>query len=114
VEVGDEVLATNTRTGKPQPEPVAAVLVHHDTDLHDLKIRDHGKTAVIDTTSNHLFFVPGTGGHSGRWVNVGALRYGDHLRTPFGGIASVTARTLPGKLRAGCGTLPSQATTTLH
>ena len=29
---GDKVLATNTKTGKTQAEPVTAVLVHHDTD----------------------------------------------------------------------------------
>ena len=29
---GDKVLATNTRTGKTQAEPVAAVLVHYDKD----------------------------------------------------------------------------------
>src|ERR1019366_6972906 len=36
---GDKVLATNTRTGKTKAEPVAAVLVHHDTDLYDLEVR---------------------------------------------------------------------------
>jgi hypothetical protein len=56
-----KVLATSTKTGKTQPETITAVLVHHDTDLYDLKIRDHGKTSVIDTTSNHLFWVPGAG-----------------------------------------------------
>jgi hypothetical protein len=35
---GDTVLATNTRTGKTEPETVAAVQVNHDTDLYDLKI----------------------------------------------------------------------------
>jgi hypothetical protein len=43
-----EVLATDTKAGKTQPEAVAAVLIHHDTDLYDLKITDHGKTSVID------------------------------------------------------------------
>jgi len=81
---GDKVLATSTKTGKTQAETVTAVLVHHDTDLYDLKIRDHGKTAVIDTTSNHLFFISGTSRNSGRWVKAGALKYGTHLRTPDG------------------------------
>jgi hypothetical protein len=90
---GDKVLATNTKTGKTQPETVTAVLVHHDTDLYDLKVRNHGKTAVIDTTSNHLFWVPATRGDSGRWVKAGALRYGTHLRTPSG---SDTATVLGG------------------
>ncbi|HCU93519.1 MAG TPA: hypothetical protein DHU96_12635, partial [Actinobacteria bacterium] len=84
LKVSDKVLATNIRTGKTRAEPVAAVLVHHDTDRYDLKIRDHGKTSVIGTTSSHLFWVSGTGGHRGGWVKAGALRYGTHLRTPSG------------------------------
>jgi RHS repeat-associated protein len=36
---GQEVLATSTRTGKNHAETVAAVLVHHDTDLYDLRVR---------------------------------------------------------------------------
>jgi hypothetical protein len=81
---GERALATNTSTGKTQAEVVAAVLVHHDTDLYDLKIRAGTQTSVIDTTSNHLFYVPGTGRHGGRWVKAGTLRYGTHLRTPDG------------------------------
>jgi RHS repeat-associated protein len=81
LKAGDIVLATNTKTGKTQPEAVTAVLVHHDTDLYDLAISDGGRTSVIDTTSNHLFFAPSTGG-GGRWVKAGALKYGTHLRTP--------------------------------
>src|ERR1700722_10474183 len=77
------VLATNTKTGKTQPEAVAAVLVHHDTDLYHLRIRDHGKSSVIDTTSSHLFWIPGSAG-GGRWAKAASLKYGTHLRTPDG------------------------------
>lgn len=67
------------------------MLVHHDTDRYDLRIRAHGRTSVIATTSNHLFWVPGTGGHRGGWVKAGALRYGTYLRTPSGSVGgSVT------------------------
>jgi hypothetical protein len=62
---------------------VTAVLVHHDTDLYDLKARTGKRTAVIDTTSNHLFWVPGTGGNGGHWVKAGSLKYGTYLRTPW-------------------------------
>jgi hypothetical protein len=72
------------------------VLVHHDTDLYDLQIRDHGKTSVIGTTSNHLFYVAGAGGNGGRWVKAGALKYGTHLRTPGGSdTATVTGGWVP-------------------
>jgi len=60
------------------------VLVHYDKDLYDLKVRSGGKTSVIGTTSNHLFWVPGAGGRSGRWVKAGALKYGTRLHTPGG------------------------------
>ena len=92
---GDKVLATDTKTGRTQPEAVTAVLVHHDTDLYDLKVKANGLTAVIDTTSSHLFWVPGTGGHSGRWPKAGALKYGTHLRTPSGGTATVAGGYTP-------------------
>lgn len=86
---GDKIQATNVKTGKTSAEPVTAVLVHHDTDLYDLKIKDGGKTAVIGTTSSHLFWIPGARGYAGRWVKARALRYGTHLRTPSGGDTAV-------------------------
>jgi hypothetical protein len=85
---GQKVLATNTRTGKNQAEKVTAILVHYDRDLFDLKVRSLGRTSVIDTTSNHLFWVPGAGDR-GRWVRAAALRHGTHLRTPSGTDAAV-------------------------
>ena len=36
---GQKVAAADTRTGKDQAGTVAAVLVHHDTNLYDLKVR---------------------------------------------------------------------------
>jgi hypothetical protein len=69
--------------GKTQPEAVAAVLVHHDTDLYDLRIPDHGKSSVIDTTRSHLFWIPGSAGGA-RWAKAASLKYGTHLRTPHG------------------------------
>jgi len=82
---GEKVVATNTKTGKTQAGTIAAVLVHHDTNLYDLTVRANGRTAVIDTTSNHPFWDATT--H--RWVKAGTLRYGTHLRTPNGGTATV-------------------------
>jgi hypothetical protein len=94
--VGDKILATDTKTGKTQPEAVAAVLIHHDTDLYDLKIQDHGKTSVIDTTSNHLYWVPGTSRHPGRWVKAGNLKPGTRLRNPSGStVTTVVSGRVP-------------------
>jgi RHS repeat-associated protein len=88
---GDKVLATNTKTGKTQAEPVAAVLVHYDKDLYDLKVRTTAGTSVIKTTSNHLFW--NQGAH--RWTKAGALKYGTHLRTASGGRAMVVEGWTP-------------------
>ena len=94
LKVGDKVLAANTKTGKTQAEAVAAVLVHHDTDLYDLTIKSGDRTAVIGTTSSHLFWVPATGHKPGRWIKAGSLKYGTHLRTP-GGTATVLGGYVP-------------------
>jgi hypothetical protein len=83
---GQKVLSTSTTSGKTRPAAVAAVLVHHDTDLYDLRVATAHGTAVIDTTRSHLFW---DAGHH-RWVKAAALRYGTRLRTPAGGTATVT------------------------
>ena len=53
---GDEVEASDTRTGKDQAETITAVLVRHDTDLYDLSIKSSHSTAIIRTTTSHLFW----------------------------------------------------------
>ncbi|MBR7833490.1 hypothetical protein KDL01_09450 [Actinospica durhamensis] len=100
LKVGDKVEATNTSTGKTEPEKVSAVLVHHDTDLYDLTVRVGGKPSVIHTTSNHLYWVPGTGdkNHGGKWVTAAQLKPGTHLRTPDNATAvTVVAGATPAK-----------------
>jgi RHS repeat-associated protein len=88
---GDKVLATNVKTGKTTPQTVIAVMVERDTDRYDLTIRAGHRTAVIDTTRSHLFWVP----VSRRWVRAAALKYGDHLRTPSGVAATVIGGRAP-------------------
>jgi hypothetical protein len=88
---GEKVVSTSTKTGKTQAGTIAAVLVHHDTNLYDLTVRARGRTAVIHTTSNHPFWDVTT--H--RWVKAGALRYGTYLRTPAGGTATALGGHAP-------------------
>jgi RHS repeat-associated protein len=88
---GDKVLATNTKTGKTSPEAVAAVLVNHDTDLYDLKVKTAKGTAVIHTTSNHPFWDPA----AHRWVQAGKLRPGEPLLTANGTTATADGGTTP-------------------
>jgi hypothetical protein len=92
---GQKVLAANVKTGKTRAETISAVLVRHDTDLFDLQIRAYGRTAIVATTSSHLFWVPGAGGHGGRWIKAAALKHGTHLRTPDGRTATVTGGWTP-------------------
>jgi hypothetical protein len=89
---GDKVLAANVTTGKTQPETVTAVLVNHDRDLYDLTIRSGNKTAVIDTTSNHLFWDPSPD-HG--WTQAKNLKPGMHLKTPDGQSAVVVGGSVP-------------------
>lgn len=91
LKVGDEVLATDTKTGKTSPEAVTAVMVKRDTDKYDLAIRSGHRTAVIDTTLSHLFWDV----TRGRWVKAGGLKRGDHLRTSSGAIATVVSGRTP-------------------
>lgn len=91
LKLGEKVLATNTRTGKTQAEPVTAVLVHHDTNRYDLTVKTSHGTAVIRTTSTHLFWDPATR----RWVKADALGHGGYLRTSGGAQATVIGGHTP-------------------
>jgi hypothetical protein len=80
---GDKVQATSTKTGKTSQETVAAVEVHHDTNLYDLNVKTPHGVQVIHTTANHLFWDP----TSKQWVQAAKLRKGEHLKTPDGTVA---------------------------
>jgi RHS repeat-associated protein len=80
LKVGDKVKAVDTSTGKTQAKTVQAVLVHYDTNLYDLKVKTAHGVAVIDTTSNHLFWDPAT--H--KWIQAASLKHGEHLLTADG------------------------------
>ena len=75
---GDTVLASDTKSGKDQPETVTAVMVHHDTDLYDLTVKTGHGTEVIHTTAGHLFWDP----VRHQWVKAAALAKGESLQTP--------------------------------
>jgi hypothetical protein len=104
---GQKVVATSTKTGKTSAETIAAVMVHHDTNLYDLKVRTGHRTAVIQTTSNHLFW----DATARRWVKAAALKYGHYLRTPSGGRATAVGGFTP---RARSGWMWDLTVTTDH
>jgi hypothetical protein len=84
LKVGDKVLATNTKTGKTQPEAVAAVLQHYDTNLYNLTVETaHGNTSVIHTTANHLFWASDLK----QWIPAAKPKKGERLKTADGSVA---------------------------
>ena len=89
---GDKVLASDTRTGKDQPETVTAVEVHHDTDLYDLTVKTSHGIEVIHTTASHLFWDPY---HHYGWIPAKHLKPGMHLKTPDGQPAVVVGGSAP-------------------
>jgi hypothetical protein len=91
LKAGDKVLATNTKTGKTQAETVAAVLVHHDTNLYDLTVKTAHGVAVIDTTTTHLFWDH----YLHHWVTANKLSKGEHLKTADGTLAVADGGTTP-------------------
>jgi RHS repeat-associated protein len=93
---GDKVLATNTKTGKTSAETVTAVEVNHDHDLYDLRVKTPHGTAVIHTTSSHLFWDP----YHHYWVAANKLSKNERLKTTNGTTATADGGTTP-KVRDG-------------
>ncbi|GAB6903376.1 hypothetical protein JCM9957A_64680 [Kineosporia succinea] len=90
IEVGDKVLATAPETGQDTSRSVTAVMIHHDTDLTDLKIRDgEGRISVVHTTQEHPFWESG----EGAWTRAGKLQPGDLLSSPSGDSPRVEGAT---------------------
>ncbi|MGW1961973.1 polymorphic toxin-type HINT domain-containing protein [Streptomyces sp. NPDC001935] len=79
IKPGDKVEAANPKTGKYRGlRTVTARLVHHDSDLVDLKIRrSDGKTFTLHTTSGHPFWDD----TAHNWISAGSLTPGHGLNT---------------------------------
>jgi hypothetical protein len=76
VEPGDMVASTDPAVGDVSGKEVQAHLVHLDTELTDITVKDNtGHASVIHTTPNHLFYDKTTKA----WVPAGTLGNGDHL-----------------------------------
>jgi hypothetical protein len=106
---GDKVQATSTSTGRTSPEAVAAVEVHHDTNLYNLTVKTGHGTEVIHTTANHLFW--------GLLFNINGsyrtnYRKVSTSRPPTAALPSPTAARCQRPTMGGCGTSPSPAITT--
>ena len=82
IEVGDEVWAYNSETGETELKEVLNVWVKETDEILHVSTSDG---EIIDTTTNHPFYV----GEKG-WVAAGDLEIGDVLYTADGDEAEVT------------------------
>lgn len=95
VEVGDEVLATDSATGETTPRTVVATITTKgQKDLVKLTVDTDGqagdRTGTVVATAAHPFWVT----EKGRWLHAGNLRPGDELRTDDGTPVEVRAATV--------------------
>lgn len=91
VEVGDEVLARNSKTGKLENEPVTALTTPHQDHVVDLRIE--GERDPLRPSDDHPFWVRRGGDPAGAWMEAGKLRLGDLLETTHGTWRRITAIT---------------------
>ena len=89
--VGDQVLATDTTTGKTKPRTVQAVLLNHDTDLLNVVVKTRHGTATIRTTESHPFWDAA----SKSWIRAAELTPKAKLRTATGGTATLVSAVAP-------------------
>ncbi|MEU1401913.1 polymorphic toxin-type HINT domain-containing protein [Streptomyces sp. NPDC005728] len=87
MKVGDEVLATDPKTGESGPHKVTRLIVNdHDKHFNKLTIKTPAGERKLTATHEHPFWVP----ELGQWVSAGDLTAGMHLREPDGTTVEVT------------------------
>ncbi|BCY11084.1 LamG-like jellyroll fold domain-containing protein [Actinoplanes sp. L3-i22] len=82
VKLGDQVVATDPKSGKTENKSVSVLHHHQDTDLVDITVQD-GKTAkaaVVHTTVKHPFW----NATDSKWDEAQDLKVGDELRDADG------------------------------
>ncbi|MFD9538223.1 polymorphic toxin-type HINT domain-containing protein [Streptomyces sp. NPDC060010] len=81
VEVGDEVLATDTETGETSPKIVTAeIFTENDKEFADLSISTENTVSSVTTTEHHPFWSD----TENTWIDAGRLESGMTLRTTEG------------------------------
>ncbi|MEU0957160.1 RHS repeat-associated core domain-containing protein [Streptomyces niveus] len=87
IQIGDQVLATDPKTGESGPRPVTALIEGMgDKQLVDISLAD-GKTSTLTATDGHPFWVPALG----RWVDADELTAGQWLQTSSGTWVQISA-----------------------
>ncbi|MEV4476298.1 polymorphic toxin-type HINT domain-containing protein [Nonomuraea sp. NPDC049504] len=88
VRPGDEVVATDPRTGETSTRTVTATIVGDGAKhLVDVSVDTGGETGRVTATDGHPFWVDSRG----QWVDAADLRVGDTVRTPEGRSLAITA-----------------------
>ncbi|WP_147456703.1 Hint domain-containing protein [Leptospira stimsonii] len=83
IQVGDEVLSWNEKTGQNSYKKVTELFVHDVELLFDVEI---GEDTILQTTWNHPFWVV----EKNAWVEVKDLKVGDTVRLRDGSRESIT------------------------
>ncbi|WP_250009045.1 polymorphic toxin-type HINT domain-containing protein [Actinoplanes sp. M2I2] len=78
VRVGDDVVATDPKTGETATREVSKLHINDDTDLADVTVElPDGRRAIVNTTEHHPFWSV----DRKDWIGAGALRLGEDLST---------------------------------
>ncbi|WP_343239886.1 polymorphic toxin-type HINT domain-containing protein [Streptomyces sp. SID12488] len=88
MKVGDEVLATDPKTGETGPRKVTRLIITEgDKHFNELSIATDDGIVKLTATHEHPFWVP----ELGQWVAARDLEVGMHLRKPDGSTLTVAA-----------------------
>lgn len=84
IEIGDQVLSQDQKTGRTEYRPVTALTRPHLDQL--LEIRIEGEADPLRPSTGHPFWVRRDGEDAGQWIAAGHLRRGGNpvLRGPQG------------------------------
>jgi len=89
IQVGDEVLTRNMKTGRLQYKKVTRLTPPHLDKL--LQLRIEGETDPLQPTADHPFFIKHVGTKTGDWVQASQIKVGDVVLTAKGTWSKVTA-----------------------
>jgi Pretoxin HINT domain/A nuclease family of the HNH/ENDO VII superfamily with conserved AHH len=96
IQVGDEVIARNSKTGKLEKEPVTALTPRHTDALLELRIE--AEHDALRPSTHHPFRARHGDDPVDTWVDSGKLNVGDLLETEDGSWRRITAiNSLPGE-----------------
>lgn len=91
IQVGDEVIARNSKTGDLEKEPVTALVPKHQGKLLDIRVE--GEHDPLRPSKGHPFWTRRGDSVAGQWIEAESLRLGDLLETADGNWRRITGIT---------------------